>query len=53
MSDSPFHAFFKAASGNPPYDYQERLATAPCESRLITVPTGLGKTATIPSLLAP
>lgn len=52
-----FSPFFRAATGNMPYDYQRRLAygelgrTAggdagrPCESQLISIPTGLGKTA--------
>lgn len=30
-----------------PYDYQARLAALPCESRLINIPTGLGKTAAV------
>lgn len=70
---SPFATFFRAATGNPPYDYQCRLACGeptcpepvergriagsallegrapappfPCESQLISIPTGLGKTA--------
>lgn len=46
---SDFAAFFEAATGNVPYGYQRRLAgnTAgrPCESQLINIPTGLGKTA--------
>src|SRR5690606_27199598 len=38
--------FFKAATGNDPYDWQIRLAEIPtCQSRLIDIPTGLGKTA--------
>src|SRR6266576_546631 len=46
-----FGEFFKAATGNSPYDYQSRLAgndsgTA-CDSRLINVPTGLGKTSAV------
>ncbi len=41
-----YAAFFQAATGKPePYDYQRRLAESPCESRLINIPTGLGKTA--------
>jgi CRISPR-associated endonuclease/helicase Cas3 len=41
-----FPSFFRAATGKPaPYDYQERLAEEPCISRLISIPTGLGKTA--------
>lgn len=43
-----FKAFFSTATGKPePYDYQSRLAESPCESRLISVPTGLGKTAAV------
>jgi CRISPR-associated endonuclease/helicase Cas3 len=39
-----FQTFFTQATGKTePYDYQSRLAHAPCESRLISVPTGLGK----------
>lgn len=53
-----FAQFFHAATGHPPYPYQCRLAggdAAPadgrlehgtdCHSRLINIPTGLGKTA--------
>ena len=44
-----FTAFFETATGNQPYDWQARLAggdaRVPCESRLISIPTGLGKTA--------
>lgn len=41
-----FLDFFKAATGkSEPYVYQESLASLPCKSRLISVPTGLGKTA--------
>ena len=50
--------FFKAATDHPPYDWQGRLANGdgyrsndctthvgtPCQSRLIDIPTGLGKT---------
>jgi CRISPR-associated endonuclease/helicase Cas3 len=43
-----FKTFFSIATGKPePYDYQSRLADLPCESRLISVPTGLGKTAAV------
>lgn len=44
-----FANFFTAATspGRTPYDYQERLARSPCESRLIHIPTGLGKTAAV------
>lgn len=46
-----FEQFFKAATGHEqgPFDYQSRLAggdgVAPCQSLLINIPTGLGKTA--------
>lgn len=42
-----FEQFFTTATGgNEPYDYQRRLAeNAACHSRLIEIPTGLGKTA--------
>lgn len=41
-----YSQFFKAATGNAPYDWQTRLAEDPtCQSRLIDIPTGLGKTA--------
>ena len=44
-----FEQFFKSATGgNQPYDYQRRLAEDPaCQSRLIEIPTGLGKTAAV------
>jgi CRISPR-associated endonuclease/helicase Cas3 len=57
-----FDQFFNSATGFPPYDYQRRLACGeaadhasatllrsgtPCDSRLISVPTGLGKTAAV------
>ena len=46
-----FDDFFHAATGYRPYDYQRRLAGCddgrPCESLLINVPTGLGKTAAV------
>lgn len=49
MSQEQFNAFFKAATGNRPYDYQPRLAGgdvgAPCESEFINVPTDSDKTA--------
>jgi hypothetical protein len=45
-----FRPFFEGATGNAPYDYQARLAGGDdgvrCESQLISIPTGLGKTAT-------
>lgn len=58
----PFIDFFQAATGNDPYEYQRRLACGErgsrtenewlsggteCASRLISIPTGLGKTATV------
>lgn len=44
----PFPDFFaQLNSGRSPYDYQQRLAESECESRLISVPTGLGKTAAV------
>lgn len=51
-----FTAFFRAATGNSRYDYQRRLACGDnraetggttCQSQLINVPTGLGKTAAV------
>lgn len=48
MSQS-FDEFFHRATGNAPYAYQRRLAGdtsgRSCESQLISIPTGLGKTA--------
>lgn len=42
-----FPDFFLKATSNKAYDYQVRLAESPCESRLISIPTGLGKTAAV------
>ncbi len=53
-----FDAFFQTATGNAPYAYQRRLAGStlegpapsgpfPCRSQLISIPTGLGKTAAV------
>lgn len=47
MNCESFGEFFKKATGNQPYDYQCRLAEARPESRLINIPTGLGKTAAV------
>lgn len=51
MNHPTFASFFEALTDNPPYDYQARLAGGdagcPCESRLIDIPTGLGKTAAV------
>ena len=40
-----FAVFFRKATGCAPYPYQAKLAESPIESRLISVPTGAGKTA--------
>ncbi len=56
MPAPDFATFFKTATdGQTPYQYQRRLAGAPedasptepfpCQSQLINIPTGLGKTA--------
>ena len=57
-----YDSFFQAATGSTPYAYQRRLACGepsqitdsasamrgvPCTSRLISIPTGLGKTAAV------
>jgi len=49
MIPQDFPTFFTAAFDDKrqPYDYQQRLAGSGCESRLISVPTGLGKTAAV------
>ena len=39
--------FFKASTGQHPYAYQQALAEVQCASRLISIPTGLGKTAAV------
>ncbi len=45
MPISDYSAFFTQATGKEsPYGYQARLADSVCESRLINIPTGLGKT---------
>ena len=47
-----FATFFRDATGYTPYDYLRRLAGGdaghPCASQLISIPTGLGKTAADP-----
>lgn len=43
----PFLDFFRTATDNYPYHYQERLATQPLVSRAMRVPTGAGKTAAV------
>lgn len=47
VRDFPF--FFSQAfeDNRRPHPYQERLAAGPCVSRLISIPTGLGKTAAV------
>lgn len=62
MSRLPFDTFFQTATDHAPYDYQRRVACGErngrpeaewlasgteCNSRLINVPTGLGKTAAV------
>src|SRR5208282_1744714 len=46
-----FEQFFEAATGHARYDYQWRLAGGDggrlCQSQLINIPTGLGKTAAV------
>ena len=44
-----FEQFFTTAiGGDQPYDYQRRSAEdSACQSRLIEIPTGLGKTAAV------
>ena len=47
MPATNFSTFFSSAfkDERKPYAYQQRLADEDCISRLIHVPTGLGKTA--------
>ncbi len=49
VSSAPdeFARFFKTATDFPPYPYQSRLAASPIVDRVISVPTGLGKTAAV------
>lgn len=52
MNTTPgYDQFFEQATGHPPYDYQSRLAGndcgTTCQSQLINIPTGLGKTAAV------
>jgi CRISPR-associated endonuclease/helicase Cas3 len=47
IQEDSFASFFGRATGLPPYPYQERLAAEPLTSRLIRIPTGLGKTAAV------
>jgi CRISPR-associated endonuclease/helicase Cas3 len=51
MSRLQFDTFFQKVTGNSPYAYQSRLAESDsgttCNSQLINIPTGLGKTAAV------
>ena len=62
MSRLSYDEFFRTATGNMPYDFQRRLGCGErndpseskwlasgtgCNSRLINIPTGLGKTAAV------
>ena len=47
MPDYTFCAFFKGARNQEPNPYQERLATARIESRLMHVPAGYRKSAAV------
>src|SRR5438105_14963617 len=47
MSETGYDACFENATGHLPFDYQKRLAEGECRSRLINIPTGLGKTAAV------
>jgi CRISPR-associated endonuclease/helicase Cas3 len=47
VSDTTFREFFKQATDNWPYPYQERLAEKEIQSLLIGIPTGCGKTAAV------
>ena len=67
MNSSGFDEFFHSSTGHEPYDYQPRLACGPrkegeskaiwlghgtdCQSKLINVPTGPGKTAAVSTTL--
>ena len=42
-----FPEFFRTATRNLPYPYQERLAAQPIANRIMRVPTGAGKTAAV------
>lgn len=46
-SVSAFDDFFERATGKRPYPYQKKLAESPVASRIISVPTGAGKTAAV------
>lgn len=42
-----FESFFSLATGNKPFPYQKRLATARTLPQLLDIPTGAGKTASV------
>jgi CRISPR-associated endonuclease/helicase Cas3 len=42
-----FESFFRRATGNRPYPYQSALAEETIQNRLLSVPTGAGKTAAV------
>jgi len=42
-----FTATFRKATGREAFPYQQRLATAPLQSGLLNIPTGLGKTVAV------
>jgi CRISPR-associated endonuclease/helicase Cas3 len=42
-----FPLFFKTSTKLCPYSYQQVLAESACESRLLSIPTGMGKTAAV------
>ena len=42
-----FPSYFNTSTGQRPYSYQQALAESACGSRLISIPTGMGKTAAV------
>jgi len=46
-ANTDFDTFFHLATGHTPFPYQRRLATAPRLAELVSIPTGLGKTAAV------
>ena len=47
FSNMEFSPYFRTSTGQQPYAYQKALAESNCSSRLISVPTGMGKTAAV------
>jgi len=45
IAQTNFSKWFNSVTGDPPFPYQERLATAPNLPDILNVPTGAGKTA--------